>query len=213
MSESQSTRRLSDPVAIRALSHPVRLALLEALVLHGELTATRAGELIGESATTCSFHLRQLAKYGFVEEAEPGPGRTRPWRATSIGFSSDADDETDTIASRIAADRLTGLWLQRVLDRSETWRQQQAEAAEPWRDIGVTSQTVSWLTADETTELQREIEELLERYAPRADPQNRPADSEPVEILALLHPILSLEQRPRGDRADDRHPEENRAES
>lgn len=51
------------------MAHPVRVALLEALSLQGPMTATEAGERIGESPTTCSFHLRQLAKYGFVEEA------------------------------------------------------------------------------------------------------------------------------------------------
>jgi predicted ArsR family transcriptional regulator len=60
---------------MRAVAHPVRLALLEALAQHQPMTATQAGEAIGESPTTCSFHLRMLAKYGVVEEAGSGPGR------------------------------------------------------------------------------------------------------------------------------------------
>ena len=63
-------RRLTDPRAMRAVAHPVRIALLEVLGTEGPLTATQAGEHIGESPTTCSFHLRQLAKYGFIEEVE-----------------------------------------------------------------------------------------------------------------------------------------------
>jgi len=62
-------RELTDPKVMRALTHPVRLALLEVLATEGPLTATEAGELIGESPTTCSFHFRQLKKYGFIEEA------------------------------------------------------------------------------------------------------------------------------------------------
>ena len=54
---------------MRALTHPVRLALLDAGNSQGPLTATQAGELIGEPPNTCSFHFRQLARYGFVEEA------------------------------------------------------------------------------------------------------------------------------------------------
>ena len=65
---------------MRALAHPVRLALLEALTDAGQLTATEAGERVGESPANTSFHLRQLAKYGFVEEAEGGTGRRRPWK-------------------------------------------------------------------------------------------------------------------------------------
>ncbi|HXC45240.1 MAG TPA: helix-turn-helix domain-containing protein, partial [Solirubrobacteraceae bacterium] len=78
--EPPEVRELSDARTMRALSHPVRLALIETLGLAGPLTATQAGERIGESPTTCSFHLRQLAKYGFVEEAGGGSGRARPWR-------------------------------------------------------------------------------------------------------------------------------------
>ena len=77
---SQGLREVSDARTFRALGHPVRLALLETLVIEGPLTATEAAEQIGESPTTCSFHLRQLARYGFVEEAGGGKGRARPWR-------------------------------------------------------------------------------------------------------------------------------------
>src|SRR4051794_41396768 len=73
-------RRVTDASTLRALSHPVRIQLMEALGMHGTMTATQVGELIGESPTTCSFHLRQLARYGFVEEAGGGKGRARPWR-------------------------------------------------------------------------------------------------------------------------------------
>ena len=68
-------RELTDSRTLRALTHPVRIALIEALLLGGAMTATEVGERMGESPTTCSFHLRQLAKYGFVEEAGGGKGR------------------------------------------------------------------------------------------------------------------------------------------
>ena len=65
----EGVRELTDSRTLRALTHPVRIALIEALLLGGAMTATEVGERISESPTTCSFHLRQLAKYGFVEEA------------------------------------------------------------------------------------------------------------------------------------------------
>src|ERR1700685_2468150 len=79
-------REVTDPKTMRALTHPVRLALLEALALEGPLTATQAGELIGESPTTCSFHFRQLAKYGFVEEAGIGPAGQRQRKRADSGM-------------------------------------------------------------------------------------------------------------------------------
>ena len=71
-----------DPRALRALAHPVRGALLAALRMHGPSTATRLGERLGESSGSASYHLRQLAAFGFVEEV-PGEtgGRERWWRA------------------------------------------------------------------------------------------------------------------------------------
>src|ERR1700690_1369550 len=90
-------RHVDDASTLRALTHPIRLQLIELLKVAGPLTATEAGERIGESPTTCSFHLRQLAKYGFVEEAGGGRGRARPWRITSIGFQlAGAHDDPET---------------------------------------------------------------------------------------------------------------------
>src|ERR1700683_4333725 len=89
---------LTNPKAIRALAHPVRWALLEALGQAGTLTATQASEMLGESPANCAFHLRTLAKYGFIEEAGGGRGRERPWRASTKSQrirlrSSDLDSE------------------------------------------------------------------------------------------------------------------------
>src|SRR5580704_17309140 len=104
--------RVSDARTLRALAHPVRIALIEELVLGGAATATELGERIGETPTTCSFHLRQLAKYGFVEEAGGGKGRARPWRLTRIGFNISSHDDPE---SEIAADALLRLFRERQL--------------------------------------------------------------------------------------------------
>src|SRR6202034_4268220 len=80
----RTVTRLTDPRALRAYAHPVRMKLVGLLRTEGPLTATRAAELLGESSGTCSFHLRQLAKYGLVEEDGGGTGREKPWRATSM---------------------------------------------------------------------------------------------------------------------------------
>src|SRR5947209_18478976 len=73
---------LTDPRTLRGLAHPTRLALVGLLRQHGTLTATQAARLLGLNSGSCSFHLRQLARYGLVEEV-PGRGREKPWRATA----------------------------------------------------------------------------------------------------------------------------------
>src|SRR5215475_15177552 len=72
---------ISDPKTIRALAHPLRLDLLQLLGVSGPATAAQCGRVLGVSQASCSFHLRQLAKYGFVEDAGPGADRReRQWR-------------------------------------------------------------------------------------------------------------------------------------
>src|ERR1700685_4475843 len=100
-------RELTDPQTMRALTHPIRLALLEALELEGPLTATQAGELIGEPPNTCSFHFRQLAKYGFVQEAGPARGRNRPWQLAAHRMHySDVHEDPDTAVAARGLDRM-----------------------------------------------------------------------------------------------------------
>ena len=80
-------RRLTDAKEMRALAHPTRVAAIELLSREGTMTATQLGELLDESPANMSFHLRTLAKYGFVEEAPGGTGRERPWSRVGQGNS------------------------------------------------------------------------------------------------------------------------------
>src|SRR5829696_9001920 len=79
-------RRLTDPRDFRALSHPLRLRLLE-LLDEGPLTATEAAATLNTTPANCSFHLRLLARHGFVTEAPRGAGRQRPWQLAEEGMS------------------------------------------------------------------------------------------------------------------------------
>src|SRR3954447_528131 len=80
--DSEPAAQVSDVRALRAISHPLRNRLLALLRLDGPATASQLGRVVGESSGSTSYHLRQLAAYGFVEEA-PGHGnaRERWWRA------------------------------------------------------------------------------------------------------------------------------------
>jgi DNA-binding transcriptional ArsR family regulator len=86
---------LSTADALRTLASTIRMRLLGHLQLEGDATATECGLAVGESASACSYHLRQLAKHGFVEEVASGDGRERRWRARVVGFDFPAGDEGD----------------------------------------------------------------------------------------------------------------------
>jgi DNA-binding transcriptional ArsR family regulator len=189
-------RHVTDARTLRALAHPVRIALLDALSIDGPMTATEVGERIGESPTTCSFHLRQLAKYEFVEEAGGGKGRARPWRITNIGMHFGAA-EGDT-ESEVAVGALARIIREQQLNRYQTWRETRASYPKKWREAAGDYEYVWYLTVDELAELNREIANLLiPRFQERLhDPSTRPPGAVPVEMLMFSYPMTAPSEVP-----------------
>ncbi len=190
-SQPHQTRQLTDARTLRALTHPVRIALLEALLHGGPQTATEAGERIGETPTTCSFHLRQLAKYGFVEEAGGGTGRARPWRLTQVGMSFDSDNGDQQ--AEIASEAAIRLFRERQLARYQAWRSTRRSYPQQWRDAAADSQYMFYLTPAELKQMNAEVHAVLTRWFALEDrvenPSRRPADAAPVEALLFDYPI------------------------
>jgi DNA-binding transcriptional ArsR family regulator len=181
-------RELTDPLTMRALAHPVRLSILEALTHHGALTATEAAEHVGESPSNCSFHLRQLAKYGFVEEAEGGTGRRRPWRAKTIGtrFTDvHADPET-----ALAAGELARVITDRLFARARAGLEQARLLPDEWRAVTGSNDMTLYVTPEEMKAIDDEMLEVLWRYRERiADPSKRPEGSRPLQVAMFAYPI------------------------
>ena len=181
-------RDVNDPKTLRALTHPVRLALLEALALEGPLTATAAGELIGESPTTCSFHFRQLAKYGFVEEADSGPGRLRPWKIINVGVRfSDVTDDQET---SVAAKSLERMVFERAMSRLSTFLSTKASYPKAWQEASESSEMILWVTPEELAQMTREVIAIFNRFRDRiTDPSARSEGALPVEALVFTYPM------------------------
>jgi predicted ArsR family transcriptional regulator len=180
-------RRLTDPRAMRAVAHPVRIALLEVLTAEGPLTATQAGEIIGESPTTCSFHLRQLAKYGFIEEVTGVPGRKRPWRLVHTGMSfSDVSDDLET--------RLAGAALSRVLhdfylDRLKEGLELRRDSPTAVQKATGASEFLLYVTVEELHAIDEQVTNMIKPYVERiGNPKKRPKGSLPIELLFFAYP-------------------------
>jgi DNA-binding transcriptional ArsR family regulator len=181
-------RKLTDPKAMRAIAHPTRLSLLELLGRHDQLTATEAAALVGESPTNCAFHLRTLAKYGFVEEAGEAPGRRRPWRRSHLGFSFNdtgaADAETDQ-AAQVLADLIWDGWLSRL----RQVRNSRHRFPPAWRGVTSGSQFLAYLTPAEAVEFNEQLVQLFDRHRERlGHPDRRPAEAIAVEYLLFNFP-------------------------
>src|ERR1700690_2477396 len=94
-SEDDAPIRVDNPRSIRALAHPARLAIIDALATGSELTATQCAELTGLTPSATAYHLKLLERYGYAEPAPPRPDRReRPWRATGRRVTVDLDGST-----------------------------------------------------------------------------------------------------------------------
>src|ERR1700747_817263 len=94
---------LTDPRAIRALAHPPRLAIIEALTPGDELTATELAAVTGLSPSATSYHLKALAKWGIVEAGQArADGPDRPWRATARSVTLSSRVPGSTAVAEIA---------------------------------------------------------------------------------------------------------------
>jgi Helix-turn-helix domain len=171
---------------MRALTHPVRLQLLQALMLEGPLTATQAAEIIGETATTCSFHFRQLRKYGFVEDdAEPGR-RERPWRLAQMnnrvpGWTGDPSVD-------MASAAMIRMMLEHYFADIRAWWQRSQSYPPAWRNATGFTDMVMFVTPEELTELRADIDPVLYRFMDRLeDPSRRPEGAKPVRTLVIAY--------------------------
>jgi DNA-binding transcriptional ArsR family regulator len=180
--------RIADAATMRAMAHPVRLALLEALGRHEPLTATEAAAIVGESPSACSFHLRMLAKYGLVE-ADEAIGRRRPWRRknpSGFVFPAVADDPRTSLAAGALSDLVWG----RLLDRARAVLASRPRLSAEWQAITSAAETVAYVTPGEAEQFRAELWALLGRYTDRLeDPSLRPAGCLPVEVLLFSYPL------------------------
>lgn len=179
--------RLTDPRALRAYAHPTRMALVGLLRRDGPQTATQAARVIGESVASCSFHLRQLARYGVVEEAGGGRGREKPWRATAMLTSWEAVPEDPAAAAATEALQLAVAEL--YLEQTVRWVRHQHQESPEWQRAAQFGDSLLHLTAAELQELGGKIQDLMRPYLDRLeDAGARPAGSRPVSVLHLAFP-------------------------
>ena len=185
MSQEQDGRIvLSDPRAIRALAHPARLAIIEALLPGDELTATECASLTGLSPSATSYHLKALQRWGIVEAGQPrADGRDRPWKATgrSIEVSSDAPRTV------LAETAVLGVFLDRNRALATEFLEHQDEEPAQWRDTMELGNGDYWLTPGELAEISAALRRALEPYEQRRR-ASRPDGSRRVRIARLIVP-------------------------
>jgi predicted ArsR family transcriptional regulator len=187
------TRSVSDPLALRALAHPLRIRLLRLVGREGTLTAADAARQVGISHALASHHLRQLAKYGYVEQADAPDGRARPWRVTTTSFELDPDEEQGWDA----ADALQRLAVEQAGRDVEEWQQHRPDEDPRWQALAGVRTGLVYVTAEQLEEALAKwaaiIQPLVDQ-APIGHHEVRDPASRPVSYALVTVPIDPTER-------------------
>lgn len=176
--------------SLRALSHPLRLRIIQLLEGEGPLTATQVAERLGDTPSNCSFHLRVLARAGFIVEAPRAPetlGRARPWalvpRTVDVQIDELGDDGRAQLRAAVsaAADQFR--------EHALAWLDRRSELSEEWREASTSRQLLLRLTAAELREINDRITDLLEPYVERLGEEPVPGGRAVAVTIATL-PVL-----------------------
>ncbi|MEU9096330.1 winged helix-turn-helix domain-containing protein [Streptomyces sp. NPDC048361] len=164
--ENAMGERILDARSLRGLAHPLRMRILKSLRHDGSATASQLAERLGESSGATSYHLRQLAAHGFVED-DPGrgKGRERWWKPVHTGttFAEGLHTSTDPEV-RGAAD----LFLHEVAtihtQELSTWLGTKQDWPQEWAASGDLSDFTLTLTPAQLHELSEKLHAVIEPY-------------------------------------------------
>lgn len=175
-----------------ALGHPLRAALLDLLAEHAMLTSTQAARELGESSGACSFHLRQLARFGEVEEVPGDWGRARPWRLAAGAPRAVGGGPAGEAAAWPEDQRFGELARELEDEGYRRWLAGRTAAPPGWH--GEAFSTVLHLTPERMTELAAEIRAVIAAYAAQDAPAGPPRDgggaAVPAGLVIRLFPLL-----------------------
>jgi DNA-binding transcriptional ArsR family regulator len=186
---TQERDSLSDPKAMRALAHSARLSILNKLGVVGSATATEVAADAGITPSAASYHLRMLAKYGFVEDAPArGDGRERVWKPADkpLSVGVEPDDQPEVREAKYALIRA----LRREADEEAERLLANTDRETPeWREAISFSRTLLKITAAEMAQLDSEIGKLVEPYiARRRSEESTPDGARIAEAQVNLFP-------------------------
>ncbi|MEV5200417.1 helix-turn-helix domain-containing protein [Streptomyces sp. NPDC053720] len=186
---------ITDPQAMRALAHPVRLAILDHLQRHGPATATQLAPDVGATPSVTSWHLRHLAGFGLVRDSEPGPDRRqRRWEAVASGFRFETPQDPADEEGRSAARVLSQEMFRRSAGLPGRWAAEVEPGLDPaWLARAGLANTRVVVSAGELADIEDGIERLLAPYLTR-DVAERPVGARGVRLLRYVLPEGAEEQ-------------------
>lgn len=179
-------RTIDEVRALAALAHPDRARLMDALAVDGPSTTGGLAAALGVATGSVSHHVRVLTDAGLVERAPQDPSdlRERRWKLVSRGMRWSAGQFHDRPAAESAAAAADAVMLGRQFERARAFME---SAEPPWDDAALSVHSWLRLSADELTELGRQLEELLLGWRRREIPDDD-ADRRPVLAFVRAFP-------------------------
>jgi hypothetical protein len=176
----EARARIDDPEALAALTHPMRTKLLDYLMAEGPATASQAARAVGDTPSNSSYHLRILAKFGWVAPDDSADGRERPWRALVTGFEIDPGAGPSTPAGRNAA-ALIAMTVQQSQQEAREALARYPSLDREWQDASSFHTYTLRVTAGELIGLTERIDAILRPFI-AATRDERPAGSAVVAV-------------------------------
>ena len=190
----QPVPTIRDVETLRAIAHPIRRKLLALLRYDGPATASELGRRLDESSGSTSYHLRQLARYGFVEEDPEQPNkRDKRWRAAQQVTSWRRAELPDP-EGREVSDALERRQILRAVEDFQRWTAGRDRRDPRWDEVGTTCDDLIRLTPSQVAALEADLMALFARY--RAEPPAPVSPDEPVGHTRLYLHLLPFEQIP-----------------
>jgi DNA-binding transcriptional ArsR family regulator len=177
---------ITDPQALRALAHPVRLRILDRLQRHGPATATQLSAHVGASPSVVSWHLRHLAGFGLVKDWDGATSkRERWWQAAARGFRVDLPDDAE---GQAAARQLGAAMFRQYSGLPEQWLARDEPRLDTrWRRLGGLANTRIVVTEAELRELEDAVQRLIAPYV-RRKAKRPPEGARGVRLLRYILP-------------------------
>lgn len=184
-SDHFSEGRIRDVRALKAFAHPLRMQIFEYLSDHSAATSATLARELGESTGQTSYHLRQLAKFGFVREVEgKGTARERWWKHVGMTIASEDAQElarqsplVQTIAQRNAAERA---------ERVQEFHSRIPHEEPEWVDAAAMSTHSAMLTPSEAKALRTELWDAVKSHLESAA-ERRETDPQTARRWSRVH--------------------------
>ena len=177
-------RRVTDIDALRTIANPVRYRILGHLMAMGPQTASQCAAVVGETPSNCSYHLRELARFGLVERVDDAPGdaRERPLRSAATGWEFRPADEARHDAVAVDANRrLVHAGIDEEARLAHEATDLQDELDEEWHGATLGSTYNLRLTASELADLGDRLDALIRPFIALTR-DDAPPDAEPVHV-------------------------------